>query len=182
MIACLAWGSLVWDPRALPIRRQWFDDGPFGRVEFLRRSNDGRITLVLSGEADLVRLLWAPMDTNDLAEARRALKEREGLSANDWEKHVGTWSVGNSDSRLIPGMGAWALAHGVDSVVWTALGPRFEGDAPPTEDQVVSHLASLRGVARENAERYVRRAPRQIDTRYRRRVEAELGWSYQAAT
>ena len=28
MIACLGWGSLIWDPRALPIHRQWHMDGP----------------------------------------------------------------------------------------------------------------------------------------------------------
>ena len=37
-IACLGWGSVIWDPRALPIQREWFKDGPFAPVEFTRQS------------------------------------------------------------------------------------------------------------------------------------------------
>jgi hypothetical protein len=38
---------LIWDPRELPIQRQWFEDGPLVPLEFARQSNDGRMTFVI---------------------------------------------------------------------------------------------------------------------------------------
>lgn len=175
-VACLAWGSLVWDPRELPIRRRWFDDGPFGQVEFVRKSKDGRVTLALCEAAQPVRLLWAPMDLTDLQAAKEALKLREGLTGKMWEKDIGCWGSGAPEPSLIHGLGAWAQAHGVEAVVWTALKPKFDIDPVPSADSVVGYLAQLMGAKRDCAEQYVRRAPPQIDTRYRRRIESELGW------
>ena len=174
-IACLGWGSLIWNPGALPVRRYWFDDGPLVSVEFARRSQDGRITLVIVPDARPVRVLWALMDTEALDDAREQLGEREGIRANKINEHVGRWPNGTTDA--ITGIEEWAHARDLDGVIWTALPAKFSGtERMPTEDEVVIHLRGLRGTQRDNAERYFRRAPRQIDTAYRRRIEAELGW------
>ena len=180
IIACLGWGSLVWDPRALPIQRQWFADGPFVRAEFLRKSIDDRITLVLDESAAPVRALWAVMDATNVTEAVVALRKREGILKNNVEKHVGCWKPGNTSHLEILNLAVWAEARGIDAVVWTALPPRFYQDdqnqVAPVED-IVKHLAGLTGRKRDEAERYVRYAPAQIDTPYRREIERVLGWT-----
>jgi hypothetical protein len=178
-IACLGWGSLIWDPRALPIQREWFKDGPFARVEFTRLSSDGRITLVLDPSAAPVRLLWAHMLLTDLPSAKGALRDREGIPGKDWETKIGSWQRGEDAPAHLPDLPKWADAHGLDAVVWTALKPKFDGmQGSPSADQVVEYLRGLTGTQRERAKEYIERAPRQIDTEYRRGIEASLGWAY----
>lgn len=182
-IACLGWESLVWDARELPIQRKWHEDGPFLKVEFTRQSSDGRITLVIVDDAGTLAVcsLWAVMAVETVDAARDALRRREGIG----EKHkssIGDWSANQQAPLGIPTITDWAKAHGVDAVVWTALPPKLGGKDfaacnPPSEDQILSYLAGLRGATRDDAERYIRLAPRQIDTPYRRRIEADLGWS-----
>ena len=178
VIACLGWGSLVWDPRTLPIQRHWFEDGPFIHVEFARKSNDGRITLVLAATSIPVRSLWAVMDCSELKDARKALSVREGISTKNELEYIGSWSEGDEEPDLILGLGDWAKERSVNHVIWTALPPKFEGtEKKPTEEQVVQYLGGLTGAKRDAAERYIRFTPRQIDTQYRRRIEAALHWS-----
>ncbi len=63
--------------------------------------------------------------------------------------------------------------------MWTNLGSSFGGTngRTPTEREVVGYLRALEGEARAAAEEYVRRAPRQINTAYRRAIEKVLGWT-----
>ena len=176
-IACLGWGSLVWDPRELPIQRCWFSDGPLVPVEFVRKSDDGRVTLVIEASALPVRSLWAVMDGTDLASARDALRKREGIPPSKAEE-IATWTLGDAAPSLLPTLPQWASSRGVQSVVWTNLKAKFGTQTnPPTADQVIDYLRGLTGSQRDSAERYVRLAPRQIDTVYRRQMEAVLHWT-----
>lgn len=177
MIACLGWGSLVWDARELPIRRQWFADGPLIRVEFLRQSRDKRITLVLHSSAEPVRSLWALMSVHNLDEAKKSLAAREEISGQNPTKHIGGWSRGDTNPSCVIDIEAWAISRDIEHIIWTALPPKFNGKCDnPTHDEVVAHLSGLTGPARDNAEKYIRMAPAQIDTIYRKHIEARLGW------
>lgn len=182
-IACLGWGSLIWDSRELPIQRTWFEDGPFIPVEFVRQSKDGRITLVLEPTATLVRSLWAVMDVTEVEAARKALCAREGIDQKNEKRFINSWSSGEPSPNLLHGLPEWAESRGVHDVVWTALPPYFN-DAlqTPTQEQIVHYLSGLTGTKRDNAQRYIRFAPRQIDTAYRRHIEAALQWTACDAT
>jgi hypothetical protein len=177
IIACLGWGSLVWDPRGLPIQRSWFEDGPFVRVDFARESSDGRITLVLENSAVPVRSLWAVTDTTNLDVAREALRAREGILLKNKDAHVGAWSVGQPAPESIFSLPEWANARCVNHVIWTALPAILPGKKGSPESRVIRHLAKLTGQKRTDAEKYVRLAPKQIDTAYRRLIEAALQWT-----
>jgi len=178
LIGCLGWGSLVWDPRELPVHGQWFVDGPFLPIEFARQSQDGRLTLVIVPKSSRVRSLWTVSAAPTLAEAREALRKREGVAESNFDEHIVAWSAGNETESNAPEIGAWARRVGLDAVVWTALPPKFqqEDNRIPTVDEAVSYLRDLPHEKRRSAEEYVRRAPCQVDTPYRRRFEKELGW------
>jgi hypothetical protein len=76
-------------------------------------------------------------------------------------------------------LSAWADAHGLGAAIWTALGPRFKSkDNAPSVEEVVEYLRGLQGTVRDHAKEYVERTPAQIDTEYRRKIEAALGWSF----
>ena len=172
-IACLGWGSLVWDPRNLPIRRCWFRDGPILPLEFARQSQDDRITLVLTSDGSFVRVLWALMSVDNLEAAKSALANREDTQS------IGHWPA-NSESQgdFTSAIENWGRSKDLDAVVWTALPPGFKGDRDrtPTAEEIIKFLCELAAEKRRHAEEYVRRAPRQIDTDHRRRIEAELHW------
>jgi|SRR5208337_68811 len=180
MIACLGWGSLIWDPRGLPVREKWFEDGPLLPIEFARQSSDGRLTLVLFPTQETkVRSLWAPFSTGSVHEAREALRKREGVLKENKDKHIAVWTGEDAVGPILTEIASWARNLRLTGVVWTALPPYFEGKKTggPTEDEAVAYLRKLAHERRRHAEHYIRMAPRQIDTCYRRRFEAEFGWA-----
>lgn len=177
-IACLGWGSLVWNPGTLPVpaNNSWSLNGPLVRVEFLRQSNDGRMTLVLHASAREVRSLWATLAIQSLDAAKLALAKREETKV----VNVGCWSSGAAlPQPLIPDLDKWAESVGVDAVIWTALPPKFVGIETgeiADADMAIAYLQGLSVEQKALAENYVRKAPTQITTKYRSRIEMELGW------
>ncbi|MBY5406599.1 hypothetical protein [Rhizobium leguminosarum] len=170
-IACLGWGSLVWDSRELPLRSEWSADGPTIRVEFVRQSGkeNGRITLVILPSADAVTSKWAQMDSDDPEAASELLRLREGKPNG---RHIGLWRLGQADPASLLGLSDWAAARDVDAVIWTDLPPKFQGEEGriPSIAEVAAYLNGLPDEPRAAAIEYIRNAPAQIDTAYRREL------------
>lgn len=174
--ACLGWGSLIWQPKDLPVRGPWRTDGPAVRVEFGRQSSDGRITLVIDPSAPSLSCLWTELKADSLTEARRMLRIRELIPARN-DHHIGWWPKPSPGADQIEGLTAWAHDRGIDGIVWTALPPKIGGvERMPTADEVIDYLRSLPADVSKLAREYVSRAPLQISTQYRQRIELELGW------
>ena len=185
LIACLGWGSLIWNPGELPVVGGWRPDGPDVRVEFVRKSGGDRLTLVLFDNAtSSVPSLWAPLAVTELDVAMKMLAEREGGKKPLPSTRIGRWP-GTVPETIID-LDSWAAARGVQHVIWTDLPPRFtdpttrqdRDDCLPDEDQEVEYLGRL--IADDKAagaENYIRCAPEQIDTAYRRRFVREFGWA-----
>ncbi|MBU9218791.1 hypothetical protein KTD55_32545 [Burkholderia gladioli] len=179
-IACIGWGSLIWNCGALPVAGDWQVDGPALPVEFARESRNGRMTLVICEGVAEVPTQWSLLDTADLQAAISALAEREGIKGRV-DTDIGFVDAWNKQTHgacasLIE---SWALANDLSGVVWTNLpcGFRRSRSVMPSGEEVLAHLRGLEGDAHEAARDYVVRAPREIDTAYRRLIEASLGWS-----
>lgn len=176
-IACLGWGSLIWDPRLLPIRGQWFCDGPLLPIEFAKKSNDGRVTLVLHEGVAEVRCLWSFMTNTDLDSAKEALALREGSTSKDLTKNIGFWCKNKNSSGVgVDAIKKWAETIGIDAVIWTSLKGNFAEEKDKIGEEVLAHIKTLSHEQFQMSEKYVRMAPKQIDTDVRRLLERELGW------
>lgn len=181
-VACLGWGSLVGNPAGLPVARGWFEDGPILPIEFARVSSGDRVTLVLLEGVRPVRSLWCLMSSSNPQQAQEALAEREGIEPENVDRSIGLWTPNERRGRVgVEIIATWGERLALDAVAWTDLqpGPRGERGSSHalTEEDVVRHLRGLDPSARRHAEEYVRRAPRQIDTDIRRRLELEFGWT-----
>lgn len=189
-IACIGWGSLVWNPGDLPCRGGWHNDGPLLPIEFARESGGAtmadsgdKITLVICPATPRVRTYWTLLDAADVPTARHQLARREYTKANKaWtEQNTGFWDSAQGLSHGIESatIATWAKDVGVDGAVWTNLDYGFKKSRSqmPTGDAIVAFLRALDAQQQPDAEGYVRRAPVQIDTPFRRQIEQQLGWS-----
>lgn len=178
-LAILGWGSLIWDPANLHIRGRWQADGPFLPIEFARISDDGRLTLVLYLGTEPVQTLWALSAYEDLNQAKENLRERERTSL----EIIGFISIPKNDSncravpQVIDFIRQWAVAKGLDAVIWTDLQANFKDKTKKelNAENVTAYLSSLTGASREKAIKYIRIAPSQVETKLRRKIEIAVG-------
>lgn len=172
-VACLGWGSLVWDARDLPLASDWFEDGPHLPLEFSRQSADDRLTLVIDEGAALSQTMWVLLDVWSCAEAVIALARREGTS----QGNIGRWPMPDSNFYShAERIEKWAADREIEAVVWTALSPGMKSSrgVSPTLDELIAHLRSLDDLTRANAAQYVFKAPNQIKARCRQSLETFL--------
>ena len=181
-IACLGWGSLIWDLGELRVDGNWQRDGPKVKVEFVRRSDSGLLTLVLFNDAEPVCSQWIWMAAEDLDGAIENLAKREGRGNPIPRKFIAQWPNGHAESRIID-LESWAGKQGADYVIWTALPSKFRNPETgefenyrwPSENDAVDYLRDeLPEDKLADAKKYVLHAP--VDTAYRRRILSELRW------
>ena len=174
MIVCLGWGSLIWSSETLPVVSEWQTDGPFLPVEFLRQSQDGKLTLVIDPASKPLQTLWAELEVRNLSDAVEQLRVREGRLL---ETKIGRWPNGNA-YQFSDEVGNWAVSKGITGVVWTALGPKFSGcnNRRPSQEEAVAYLSGLNDEKQQLARAYIEKAHEQIDTDYRRAFKKSLGW------
>ena len=124
-----------------------------------------------------VRVLWALMTTDDENVACDLLRKREDIP----EKNISDIhfvratdsleSVDEVEKKIKMEIIEWLNLKQLDMAIWTGLpGER-------TIQEILTHLSGLRGNERNHAEKYIRKAPKQIDTYYRRAIEAKFGWA-----
>lgn len=174
-IACIGWGSLIWNPQILKIKGKWFEDGPLLPIEFARQSGNGRITLVIEENADPIRTLWILMSTNNLVDAIESLRKREGTAA----RHV---HFQKSDSKPITKIQEivlqWLKEKNIDCAIWTGLPPKFKekDNIVPSIDELFVYFDTVDYEVLKSSAEYVINTPKQVDTNYRRELERKFNW------
>ena len=186
-IAILAWGSLISEPRGLPVTGEWQKDGPMLWIEFSRISQRGAhadcLTLVIDERSDEeIRTLYAVSSRTDLPKTIADLQERVRTS----RENIGFYKVAsgrfaltaiNSHPKSCERIRVWAREKGFDAVIWTALGPRFKDvlGIPFSPTTALNYLNGLPTLTKEAALAYIHAAPTQTMTPFRRLLLAQPG-------
>ncbi len=179
-IACIGWGSLIWNRGDLKIKGDWSPDGPLLPVEFARTSQDGRLTLVIVEGVPPVQTLWAEMDCTDLQAAVDSLRQRENIGPRSAAEFIGVLRADDhADDAIKTVIKAWIISKDIDAVIWTNLPSKFAdvNHRMPTEAEAVSHLQGLSDEQLKKAALYIINTPKQIETPYRAAFRERLGIS-----
>ena len=182
-ILILGWGSLIYDLDGLPVEGNWQTNGPILPIEFSRISQkgvrSGCLTLVvdpINGASVPTQFILSARHT--LAEAIADLKKRERVLnenrigfVNLLNGTMASWAMENHPEACQT-VKAWAIANGVDAVVWTALTSNYQQvrGKPFSVSDALLYMQSLDGDIKKKATSYIRSAPETTETPLRREV------------
>jgi hypothetical protein len=140
-------------------------------VEFSRRSDRGRLTLVIDRRGDPVTTYMALSDCPTLDEAVENLRAREGRRVRREEIGVvsGSEVVRSRDVEAGNVIGRWTEERQLDATIWTDLDSEWPEFSPAN---ALAHLHGLNETDREHARIYFANAPAETDTPLRRHIAA----------
>jgi hypothetical protein len=171
-IVILAWGSLVWDSRDLPMASAWQLNGPKLPIEFSRVSKDARLTLVIDPVDGVeVPTRFARSKRLFLLDAVADLRDREGtifqnIGFTDRTGQHASYREHTAHEPTHQRLLHWLGGTDFDAVVWTALPSNYLNQQRHkfTVAHAASYLQALPAVARDNALDYIRKAPPEVLT------------------
>lgn len=178
-IAILGWGSLIPCPGDLSVRGGWSPDGPVLRIEFSRKSADGRLTLVIDAQrGSEVKTQYAESTFENLNDAVDNLRRREGTT----RQNIGICSLRPGETRVqnhpevIPAITEWLTRLRFDATIFTDLNAT---PWPQSREDFLraafNYLEDLPEICKANARDYINRAPNQTQTALRQYLQSE-GW------
>jgi len=178
-IAILAWGSLIWDPRGLPISGEWKCGGPMLPIEFSRITKNGKrakcLTLVIDeGRGANVPTRFALSTRTNLDTAIADLRIAEGIEP-EHKNRIGYVNLVRNTEReyarkqhphACDTIKTWAAEKGFDAVVWTALPSNFEevDKHPFSVEAAIDYLKNLTEPDKSRALEYLQKAPPEVET------------------
>jgi hypothetical protein len=175
-IACIGWGSIVWEKNGLTFSGPWEKDGPYLPIEFARQSDNGQLLLTICENSNRVQTFWTTFQTNDITEAVESLRAIE----NTYHENINTLIKNEQQDGdyIRKAINEWLNDKNIDAAVWSGVRPKFknvEGRKPSLKD-VIEYLKNLDRPAYDLAKEYFQVAPVQIQTEYRDRIRNSMKW------
>lgn len=188
LTAILAWGSLIWNPKTLDYDKKfgWLYDGPNLPIEFSRISKEGNLSLVITENGTFNKTFYTFANSNlSFEEVCENLRIREGKCNR---KDIGFYKAEtdefhSEDFKHKEEIRNWSKEKKIKNIIWTDLPEKWsyinenEETKNINPNERIEYLKNLPSEKKDIAEEYIRRTPLQIQTDFRKEIEAELNWT-----
>jgi hypothetical protein len=108
---------------------------------------------------------------------REGAPTAKGIGVIDRSRTCSNGHALKSHPQTAEQISQWAQQNDIDTVIWTAIGPRFieRTGTPFSVDAAIHYLVSLTEPTKAMALEYIRNAPADVLTPVRTKVEAVFG-------